>query len=274
MFAMRASTFLEELRAREPGIHEHTASAVKDAVVDLDFVRLGADAYARCDNISVDYAVMEHADNVMVVPLEAGWSDIGSWSSLWEVGDKDDDGNVTRGDVLLQDVSNSYVHAESRLVSAIGLDNVIVVETHDGIMVAGMDDDQEIKTIVSRLEDRNRPEVALHRKAFRPWGNYDCLDSGHRFQVKRIMVKPGESTSMQKHFHRAEHWIVVSGTAEVTCGDRTFVLTENQSTFIPLGEKHRLANPGNLPLELIEVQSGAYLGEDDIERISDEYGRS
>ena len=209
-----------------------------------------------------------------MVPLQAKWSDIGSWSSLWENGEKDSGGNVTRGDVWIESVSNCYIHAEHKLISAIGVEDLIIVETHDGVMVTSQSNDQQIKKMVEQLKSAGRSEVELHRKAFRPWGNYDCLDHGERFQVKRIMVNPGQCTSMQKHFQRAEHWIVVSGTAEVTCGDKTFLLEENQSTFIPLGAFHRLKNPGDVPLELIEVQSGSYLGEDDIQRTEDEYGRS
>ncbi len=274
MFIFKASAYLQQLEKLSPEICKQAEQSVILAETDLDFLRLETDAYSRCENISVDYAVMEHSDHVTMVPLNAQWNDIGSWTSLWDVGNKDSAGNVTRGDVWLQSVSNSYIHAESKLVSVLGVDNLIIVETHDGVMVTTKTCDQEIKQLVNQLRIAGRPETELHRKAFRPWGNYDCLDSGHRFQVKRIMVKSGQRTSMQKHFHRAEHWIVVSGTAEVTCGDKTFILTENESTFIPLGEQHRLKNPGTVPLELIEVQSGAYLGEDDIERIDDEYGRN
>ena len=274
MFIFSAKQYLKELARTKPDIYKLVEVSVQNAQIDLDFVRLEEASYQQCENISVDYAVMEKADNVTMVPLGASWNDIGSWSSLWEVGNKDDDGNVTKGDVWLDSVSNSYVHAENKMVGAVGVDDLIIVETHDGVIVTSKSHDQEIKQIVNQLKDAGRPEVELHRKAFRPWGNYDCLDSGERFQVKRIMVKAGQCTSMQKHFHRAEHWIVVSGTAEVTCGDKTFILTENESTFIPLGEQHRLKNPGTVPLEIIEVQSGTYLGEDDIQRIDDEYGRS
>jgi len=274
MFIFKASVYLQELEKLNPDISRMTEISVDQAEIDLDFLRLETESYSKCENISVDYAVMERSRQVSMVPLNANWNDIGSWSSLWDVGGKDDDGNVTKGDVWLQSVSNSYIHAEHKLVSVLGVKDLIIVETHDGVMVTAKSHDQEIKQMVNQLRDAGRPETELHRKAFRPWGNYDCLDNGQRFQVKRIMVKCGQCTSMQKHFHRAEHWIVVSGTAEVTCGDKTFILTENESTFIPLGEQHRLRNPGTVPLELIEVQSGAYLGEDDIERIDDEYGRS
>jgi mannose-1-phosphate guanylyltransferase/mannose-6-phosphate isomerase len=274
MFIFKASVYLQELEKLNPGICKLVEQSVDQAEVDLDFLRVESESYSKCENISVDYAVMERSERVSMVPLDANWNDIGSWGSLWDVGSKDEAGNVTKGDVWLQSVSDSYIHAEHKLVSALGVENLIIVETHDGVMVAAKSHDQEIKQMVNKLRDAGRPETELHRKAFRPWGNYDCLDNGQRFQVKRIMVNSGQCTSMQKHFHRAEHWIVVSGTAEVTCGDSTFILTENESTFIPLGEQHRLRNPGTVPLELIEVQSGTYLGEDDIERIDDEYGRS
>ena len=274
MFLMKVSAFLEQLETLNPEMCARVKESVSHAQKDLDFFRLESGSYQQCENTSVDYAVMEKSDNVSMVPMNAGWSDIGSWTSLWETGQHDDAGNVVKGDVLLESVNDCYVHSESRLLSAIGVKDLIIVETHDGVMVTTKEHDQDIKRIVARLKQSGRSETELHRKAFRPWGNYDCLDNGDRFQVKRIMVKPGQCTSMQKHFHRAEHWIVVSGTAEVTCGDKTFILSENQSTFIPLGEQHRLRNPGSVPLELIEVQSGIYLGEDDIQRIDDEYGRS
>jgi mannose-1-phosphate guanylyltransferase len=273
MFLMKVSTFLEELEAAEPEMCRAIKASVSAAQIDLDFFRLEQTEYEKSPNISVDYALMEKSSRVSMVELNAGWNDIGSWSSLWEAGAKDESGNVTKGDVMLEAVKNCYVHSESRLLSAIGVKDLIIVETHDGIMVSSKKHDQDIKQIVARLQKEGRTESELHRKAFRPWGNYDCLDKGERFQVKRIMVKPGQCTSMQKHFQRAEHWIVVSGTAEVTCGDKIFLLKENESTFIPLGAQHRLKNPGKTDLELIEVQSGAYLGEDDIVRINDEYGR-
>ena len=273
MFMFRASAYLNELDKFNPLIVEATRLSVEKSTVDLDFLRLDEESYQGCENISIDYAVMERSDLVSMVPLDAGWSDIGSWSSLWQSGEKDNSGNVVKGDVWIEEVSDSYIHAEHKLVSAIGVNNVIIVETHDGVMVASKDHDQDVKKVVNRLREQERQEVVLHRKAFRPWGNYDCLDSGEGFQVKRIMVKPGQCTSMQRHFKRAEHWIVVSGVAEVTCDEKVFTLSENESTFIPLGSAHRLKNPGTDPLEIIEVQSGSYLGEDDIERIDDEYGR-
>ena len=274
MFLFDPAACLDGLATHSPTVVEYALPALTDANVDLDFLRLSEAHYAQCPDISIDYALMEHASDVRVVPMRAGWSDIGSWTSLWESRGKDEAGNVVKGDVVLEGVRNSYVHAESKLVTALGVEDLIVVETHDGLLVTSKAHDQDIKKVVDRLKRENRSETELHRKAFRPWGNYDCLDNGERFQVKRIMVKPGECTSMQKHYHRAEHWIVVSGTAEVTCGDQTFMLEENKAAYIPLGERHRLRNPGKVPLELIEVQSGAYLGEDDIERFDDEYGRS
>ena len=274
MFVFSANHYLTALGRHCPSILEHATQSINQATSDLDFLRLDVQSYQQCDGISIDYAVMEHANNVALVPLHSQWSDIGSWGSLWETGDKDAEGNVTKGDVLLEGVEDSYIHAESRLVTALGVKGLIVVETHDGLMITNHEHDQDIKKIVSRLIDNKRPEAELHRKAFRPWGNYDCLDKGERFQVKRIMVKSGQSTSMQRHLHRAEHWIVVSGTAEVTCDDETFMLTENEAAYIPLGSTHRLRNPGKTPLEIIEVQSGSYLGEDDIERIDDQYGRA
>ena len=274
MFLFSPEVCLEEFEQHCPQINKYASAALAAAVEDLDFLRLDRTSYEQCPNISVDYAVLEKSDRVKVVPLDAGWSDVGSWTSLWESGEKDEHGNVTRGDVLVESVKNSYIHSENKLVTALGVDDLIIVETHDGLLVTSKEFDQDIKNIVERLRQLGRPEVDLHRKAFRPWGNYDCLDDGDRFQVKRIMVKSGEQISMQKHFHRAEHWIVVSGTAEVTCGDKTFMLSENEAAYIPLGEKHRLKNPGKVPLEIIEVQSGTYLGEDDIVRFDDEYGRS
>jgi len=273
MFVFTAETYLNEIQKHVPEMLGHVEGAISAAAVDLDFLRLEASSYEGCPNISIDYAVMEKSDSVRVIPIEAGWSDIGSWTSLWQSGSKDDAGNVTNGDVILEDVQNSYVHAENKLVTALGVDDLIIIETHDGLLVTSKEHDQDIKKLVDRLKKDNRPETELHRKAFRPWGNYDCLDDGNRFQVKRIMVKSGECTSMQKHLHRAEHWIVVTGSAEVTIGDKVEILTENQAAYIPLGERHRLKNPGKVPLEIIEVQSGAYLGEDDIERFDDEYGR-
>ncbi|WP_458731064.1 mannose-1-phosphate guanylyltransferase/mannose-6-phosphate isomerase, partial [Alteromonas alvinellae] len=223
---------------------------------------------------SIDYAVMEKTTEAAMVTLDAGWSDVGSWSSLWETGDKDENGNVTKGDTLLEGTKNSYVNAEHSLVAVIGLEDVVVVETKDAVMVANKKDAEHIKTVVNKLKAEKRPEFEFHREVFRPWGSYDSIDNGGRFKVKRITVKPGEKLSVQMHHHRAEHWVVVSGTANVTIGDETQMLTENESVYIPIGAVHALENPGKIPLELIEVQSGAYLGEDDIVRFSDRYGRS
>lgn len=274
MFLMTPQACLSEMEKLSPDLRLHAGGALERASEDLDFLRLDGETYGRCESISIDYAVMERSHQVSVIPMDAGWSDIGSWTSLWDSGDKDEAGNVVHGDVCLENVSGSYVHSENKLVTALGVEDLIIVETHDGLLVTSKEHDQDIGRIVARLRDAGRPEVELHRKAFRPWGNYDCLDDGHRFQVKRIMVKPGECTSMQKHLHRAEHWIVVSGTAEVTIGDEIFMLPENEAAYIPLGERHRLRNPGKVPLEIIEVQSGSYLGEDDIQRFDDQYGRS
>jgi mannose-1-phosphate guanylyltransferase/mannose-6-phosphate isomerase len=247
--------------------------SLEKAVIDLDFVRVDPELFEQSPSDSIDYAVMEKTDKAMVVPLDAGWSDVGSWSSLWEAFTRDADQNVLIGDVLVENVHNAYIHSENRLVTVLGLDDVIVVETHDAVMVAHKDQAQKVKTIVEELTRQNRKEVITHRKCYRPWGNYDSVDMGDRFQVKRILVNPGASLSLQMHYHRAEHWVVVSGTAEVTRDDEVMLLGENESTFIPLGSVHRLRNPGRVPLEIIEVQSGAYLEEDDIIRLQDTYNR-
>lgn len=240
---------------------------------DLDFQRLSPDAFATAPNISIDYAVMEHSKLVTVVPLDAGWNDVGSWSAVWEIANKDELGNASRGDVILEGTENAYVHAEHRLVSVLGLNDVIVVETADAVMVVAKDKAQDVKKIVDTLKNDYRCEATSHRKVYRPWGAYDSIDSGERYQVKRITVAPGQKLSVQMHHHRAEHWIVVTGTAKVTIGGEDLLLTENQSTYIPVGIVHALENPGKIPLEMIEVQSGSYLGEDDIVRFSDRYGR-
>ena len=274
MFLFRASRYLEELRQHEPDIHETCQLAWSQSQSDFEFVRIDAEAFAFCPDRSIDYAVMEKTTRARLVPLSAGWSDVGAWSSLWEVGPKDEQGNVLKGDVLVHDSHNCYVHGSSKLVSLVGLEDVVVVETKDAVMVARKDRVQDIKHLVNQLQQQGRPEARNHREVFRPWGSYDSVDMGRRFQVKRIHVRPGASLSLQKHHHRAEHWVVVSGTAEVRCNDRTYLLTENQSTYIPVGAVHRLTNPGKIPLEMIEVQSGSYLGEDDIERLEDIYGRN
>jgi len=273
MFMFRASRYLEELATFAPQMLACCREALEKAQRDLDFVRLDAAAFAACPKDSIDYAVMEKTAEAVVIPLDAGWSDVGSWSALWEVGTTDLDGNVVRGDVLTHDSRNCYLHATGRMVAAVGLEDHVVVETADAVLVARRDRAQEVKAIVDRLKEQGRGEALLHRKVNRPWGAYECIDASERFQVKRITVNPGASLSLQMHHHRAEHWIVVKGTARITRGDEVLVLSENQSTYIPLGVPHRLENPGLLPLELIEVQSGSYLGEDDIVRFEDRYGR-
>lgn len=275
MFMFKASRYLEELEKYNPDILNACKQAIASESADLDFIRVDAETFAACPDDSIDYAVMEKTQQAAMVPLDAGWSDVGSWSSLWETAEvKDDNGNVIIGDAILENVHNSYINSEERLISVIGLDDIVVVETKDAVMVAHKDKVQDIKNVVNTLKAQKRPEFEFHREVFRPWGSYDSIDNGARFQVKRITVKPGEKLSVQMHHHRAEHWIVVSGTANVTIGENTKMVTENESTYIPIGEVHALENPGKIPLELIEVQSGAYLGEDDIVRFSDRYGRS
>ncbi|QJR82516.1 mannose-1-phosphate guanylyltransferase/mannose-6-phosphate isomerase [Alteromonas pelagimontana] len=274
MFMFKASRYLEELEKYQPKILSVCKKAIDSESQDLDFIRVDADVFASCPDDSIDYAVMEKTQKAAMVPLDAGWSDVGSWTSLWETSDKDAHGNVVVGDAILENTRNSYINSEERLIAVIGLDDIVVVETKDAVMVAHKDKVQEIKNVVNTLKAEKRPEFEFHREVFRPWGSYDSIDNGARFQVKRITVKPGEKLSVQMHHHRAEHWIVVSGTASVTIGDTTQMVTENESTYIPIGEVHALENPGKIPLELIEVQSGAYLGEDDIVRFSDRYGRT
>ena len=274
MFMFKASAFLKALEVHAPDIYSVCKKAIEKTEKDLDFVRVDKDIFASCPSDSIDYAVMEKTSEAAMVTLDAGWSDVGSWSSLWETGEKDANGNVTTGDTLLEGTNNSYVNAEHSLVAVIGLEDVVVVETKDAVMVANKKNAEHIKTVVNRLKAEKRPEFEFHREVFRPWGSYDSIDNGGRFKVKRITVKPGEKLSVQMHHHRAEHWVVVSGTANVTIGDETQMLTENESVYIPIGKVHALENPGKIPLELIEVQSGAYLGEDDIVRFSDRYGRS
>ncbi|MEO7246438.1 MAG: mannose-1-phosphate guanylyltransferase/mannose-6-phosphate isomerase, partial [Rubrivivax sp.] len=278
IFVLRASTWLAALERFRPDILAATRAAWTAAARDGAFVRPSAEAFAAVPSESVDYAVMEHCPgsvvDIRMRALDAGWNDLGAWEAVWQVADKDGDGNAAVGDALFADSRNSLVHASSRLVSVVGLSDVVVVETADAVLVADRAQSQHVKKIVQRLGDGRRGEQSLHRKVHRPWGWYDSVDHGARFQVKRIMVKPGASLSLQKHHHRAEHWIVVSGTAEVTNGERTLLLSENESTYIPIGTVHRLANPGKLPLEIIEVQSGSYLGEDDIVRFEDTYGRA
>ena len=279
MFVLRASVWLKALQTFRPDIAAATRKAWDARTTDASFVRPGKNEFEAIPAESVDYAVMEKcpanaAFDIRMVPLSAGWSDLGAWDAVWQVSDKDANGNASVGDTVVRDSRNTLVHATSRLVGVVGLQNIVVIETPDAVLVADRDRSQEVKQIVTQLQGSGRSEHTLHRQVHRPWGWYDSIDSGERFQVKRIMVKPGASLSLQKHHHRAEHWIVVSGTAEVTNGDTVMLLTENQSTYIPLGQVHRLANPGKVPLEIIEVQSGSYLGEDDIVRFEDTYGRA
>jgi len=273
MFVFRARRYLDELERLAPQIATACRAAFEGAKRDLDFTRIDAGAFAACPSDSIDYAVMEKTDDAVVVPLDAGWSDVGSWSSLQAASVADERGNVTRGDVLVEDSEGCYLHAESRLIAAVGLRDHIVVETKDAVLVAPRNSVQDVKKLVARLKELGRYEHALHREVFRPWGSYDSIENGQRFQVKRLTVKPGAVLSLQMHHHRAEHWVVVSGTARITRGDEVFLLEENQSTYIPIGVKHRIENPGKIPLHIIEVQSGSYLGEDDIVRFEDRYGR-
>lgn len=274
MFMFKASTYMKELHRYEPEVARQTELSLQDAQRDHDFVRLDAAAFAACPSVSVDYAVMERTEHAAVIAAaDLGWNDIGSWNALADIATPDTDGNATLGDVLIESVSNSYIRAEHRMVAAIGLDNVVIVETADAVLVAHRDKTQEVKKIVERLNRSGRQESVTHRRVVRPWGSYEGIDQGVRFQVKRIVVNPAAKISLQMHHHRAEHWIVVKGTALVTNGDQEIMLTENQSTYIPVGVTHRLMNTGKIPLELIEVQSGAYLGEDDIVRFEDTYGR-
>lgn len=274
MFLLGAANYLEQLQEHAPDVLDCCRRAMEAASVDLDFVRPDAQIFDQCPSDSIDYAVMEKTDKGGVVSLECGWSDVGAWSALWDVADRDLQGNASKGDVILDNCRDSYFRSESRLVAATGVENLVVVETADAVLVADRSKVQDVKNIVNQLKAQERPEASLHRQVYRPWGSYESLIVSDRFQVKRIVVNPGQTLSLQMHHHRAEHWVVVHGTAEVTCEDKVFMLGEDESTYIPLGHKHRLANPGRIPLELIEVQSGAYLGEDDIVRFEDEYGRS
>lgn len=273
MFLFKASRYLAELKTHRPDILAACEKAMIDTQSDLDFVRVNTAAFEDCPDDSVDYAVMEKTSDAVVVPMDCGWSDVGSWSALWEVSPKDNNGNAFKGDVISIDTNNSFVYAKDKLVSIIGLEDVAVVETKDAILVSKLSEVQKVKEIVEQLKTEDRSEFKHHREVYRPWGAYDSIDNGARFQVKRITVKPGAKLSVQMHHHRAEHWIVVSGTAKVTNGDKDILLTENQSTYIPVGVIHALENPGKVSLELIEVQSGTYLGEDDIVRFDDKYGR-
>ena len=273
MFLFKAAHYLKELETFAPDILTASKQALQKAKTDQDFLRLDETAFKACPSESIDYAVMEKTHTAVVIPLDAGWNDVGSWSSLWEISEQDNQGNVSLGDVVTEKVQNSYLRAEHRLLTAIGVQDLMIIETADAILVADKDHVQDVKKIVSRLKTDARRETELHSKVYRPWGSYECIDNEQRFQVKRITVNPGASLSLQMHYHRSEHWIVVQGTAKITRGEETMILSENQSTYIPLGVKHRLENPGKLPLEMIEVQSGSYLGEDDIVRFDDIYGR-
>lgn len=274
IFMFRADRYLAELEIFEPDVVAGCRTAWANAQTDLDFVRLDETGFAESPDISIDYAVMERTREAVVVPMDVGWSDLGSWAALQEVATARTDGNVTVGDVLVEDSENCYLRAESRLLAAVGLRDHVVVETADAVLVADRARVQDVKAIVGQLERAGRTERAFHRRVYRPWGSYEGVAAAERFQVKRIVVNPGQQLSLQMHHHRAEHWVVVRGTAKVECGERTFLLSEDQSTYIPLGTRHRLSNPGVIPLELIEVQTGAYLGEDDIVRYEDNYGRA
>jgi len=279
VFVMQASVWLRAIETFAPAIHAICVASYEAVASDTDFLRIDAKQFMECPSQSIDYAVMERvADpdsgfDAVVVPLDAGWSDVGAWDAVWDVLPKDAQGNVTRGRVMLEGATNTFVHSDGRLVACVGTDDLIVVETPDAILVAKQSAAQNVKAVVARIKREAGTEANYHRKVFRPWGYYDSIDIGENFQVKRIVVNPGGRLSLQMHYHRAEHWIVVRGTARVTRGDESFLLSENQSTYIPLGQSHRLENPGKTPLAMIEVQSGSYLGEDDIVRFEDTYGR-
>ena len=273
MFLFKASRYLEELKRHRPDIYEACQLSMEGTSKDNDFLRVNETAFNACPSDSIDYAVMENTDDAVVVPMDAGWSDIGSWSSLWDISDKDGFGNVAYGDVMLHESHNSYIRADGNLVAAIGVDDLVIVSTKDVLVVAHKDSVQDVKVVAQQLKAESRPEWEQHREVYRPWGKYDSIDIGERYQVKRITVKPGAKLSVQMHHHRAEHWVVVSGSAKVTNGEKTFILSENESTYIPVGVIHALENSGKVPLEIIEIQSGSYLGEDDIVRYEDIYGR-
>ena len=273
MFLFKASRYLEELEKFRPDILEACKRALSETKPDMDFTRIDEQAFAACPDESVDYAVLEKTDSAVVVPLDAGWKDVGAWSSLWEVTDKDANGNAVRGDVMTQNTQDCLIHSTNKLVATVGLKDVVIVETKDAVLVADKNQVQDVKILVEQLKAKGRTEHQLHREVYRPWGKYDSIDKGERYQVKRITVKPGAKLSVQMHHHRAEHWIVVSGTAKVRRDNEEMLITENESVYLPVGSVHSLHNPGKIPLELIEVQSGAYLGEDDILRFEDIYGR-
>jgi mannose-1-phosphate guanylyltransferase len=273
MFLFKASRYLSELQQHRPDIAAACKASLEDISTDLDFIRVIEKEFIKCPDESIDYAVMEKTQDAVVVPLDAGWNDIGSWAALWEESPKDQCGNAIKGDAILQDTYNCLVHSNERLVATVGLEDIVIVDTKDAVMVAHKDKIQDVKAIVAQLKCDGRDEWRLHREVYRPWGRYDSIDQGDRYQVKRITVNSGEKLSLQMHHHRAEHWVVVSGTAKVTLADKIQLLTENESVYIPIGVTHALENPGKLPLEMIEVQSGSYLGEDDIVRYEDRYGR-
>ena len=274
MFLFKASRYLEELNKFRPEIFSCCQSAMAEVQSDLEFTRIDKKKFEACPSESIDYAVMENTADAVVVPMDAGWSDIGSWSSLWDISEKNADGNSISGDVILHNSKNSYIRTDGKLVAAIGVDNLVIVSTKDALMVAQKDAVQDAKVISEKLKVNSRSEWRLNREVYRPWGKYDSVDQGDRYQVKRITVKPGAKLSVQMHHHRSEHWVVVSGSAKVTNGEKTFILSENESTYIPVGVIHALENPGKVSLEIIEVQSGSYLGEDDIVRFEDIYGRA
>lgn len=275
MFLFKATRFLEELQQHAPAMHAASKTAFDMAKVDLDFVRIDRDAFAASPEDSIDYAVMEKTKRAAVVPVSCAWSDIGSWDALWTASERDHEGNRLEGDVIAIDSRNCFIRgADRRMVAALGLEDIVIVDTADAVLVAPRARVQDVKRLVDKIKSDGRQEHLFHRKVYRPWGSYDSIDMGDRFQVKRITVKPGAALSLQKHHHRAEHWVIVSGTAEVTRDEEVFLVAENESTFLPLGAVHRLRNPGKVPLELIEVQSGSYLGEDDIVRLEDVYGRA
>nr|AXL96543.1 ManC [Providencia alcalifaciens] len=271
MFLFKASCYVNELKKHAPEILSSCELALQNSLSDLDFTRINAEIFEACPEDSIDYAVMEKADNVLVVPMDAGWSDVGSFSSLWEVSPKDQQSNVIIGDVLTENTKNSYVYSQSKLVSTVGVDNLVIIETKDAVLVANKDNVQDVKSIVNQLKQAGRSECEQHREAYRPWGTHDEIAQGKRFHVKHLKVKPGEKTALQMHYHRAEHWVVVQGTARVTNGDKSYILSENESTYIPIGSPHQIENPGKIDLHLIEVRSGTYLEEDDIVRLK-EYG--
>ncbi|WP_061279308.1 mannose-1-phosphate guanylyltransferase/mannose-6-phosphate isomerase [Kluyvera cryocrescens] len=274
IFMMKASCYIEELKKYRPDILASCQEAVQSENIDLDFIRIDAEKFSQCPDESIDYAIMEKTNNAVVIPMDIGWSDIGSWSSLWDLKLKDESGNVNVGDVVSVDTHDSYIHSESSLVTTLGVSNLVIIQTKDALLVADRNRVQEIKDIVTEIKDSGRHEHRVHQEFFRPWGKYDSIDEGVRYQVKRITVKPGEGLSLQLHHHRAEHWVVVAGVALVTINGCEKLLSENESAYIPVGVKHCLENPGKIPLEIIEIHSGSYLGEDDIIRFSDRYGRT